>query len=110
MNTNTATQTTETVTDNADAIAAQAKDLRDQADTLQARADSLRRENDANVGSPTDALKQARNSRRWATARKIGYWTLGLGVVGLAGAYVYDRLRKAGVEIEAGDLIEVSVN
>lgn len=110
MNPNPATDTTaDTAAANADAIRAQAADLRDQANRLEAQADALRKDNDANAGAPTDALKQARTSRRWATARKIGYWTLGVGVVALAGSYVYGRLRDAGVELEAGDLVDVVV-
>lgn len=111
---NTKTNTADTLNadvniDDAAAVAQQRDALREAADQMEARLQQLRGENDAAASAPTDALKQAKRNRRWATARKVGYWALGTGAVAFLGAYAYGRLRAAGVDLPESEIADAIV-
>lgn len=87
---------------NADAISAQAAQLRGQADELDSRAKILRGENDENASQGSGLLQKVRKSKALKTTKRVLGWTLGVGVVSLAGVYAYSRLRAAGVDVPTG--------
>lgn len=101
MNTN-ANQNTTTDADAA-ALNAQADALRQQADQLTDRAATLSRENDRAAAAPSMAISGATGSSFARTTKRVLGWTLGVGVVALAGTYIYSRLRSAGVDVPTGE-------
>lgn len=87
------------------AVAAEAERTRKLADTMSARLEELRGQNDAAAAAPTGAVSKALGNSFVRTSKRILGWTLGVGVVGVIGAYAYSRLRAAGVDVPDGEAI-----
>lgn len=107
MNTNANTTTLDM--NNAAAVEAEATRLQAQADEMQNRLHALRGENDRAASAPTGAVGKVVGTGFARTAKRALSWTLGVGVVGLVGAYAYSRLRSAGVDVPTGEEIGASV-
>lgn len=84
---------------NESAVQAERDRLQAQADEMEARLAQLRKENDEAATRPSGAASKSSESSMFKTAKKVVGWTLGVGVVGLAGTYLYSKLQSAGVEI-----------
>jgi len=113
MNTNPNNANTNTTADAA-ALNDEAARTAALANQMGNNVNALREENDRAAVAPTGAVSKAMGGKFARTTKRVLGWTLGVGVVGLIGAYAYSRLRAAGVNVptgqDVGDAVATAVD
>lgn len=79
--------------------------LRAEAEVMEERLRVLRAENSEAGGKASKIVQNVRKSQALKTVKKFLGYTLVVGGVTLAGAYVYSRLRTAGVDVPDGEAV-----
>jgi heme oxygenase len=79
--------------------------LKAEAAAMEDRLRVLRAENNEAGGKASRIVQNVRKSKALKTVKKFLGYTLVVGGVTLAGAYIYSRLRTAGVDVPDGDAV-----